>query len=121
MNVHKLLVTGFLLTSILAAGGCSGGGGASNEQSLASNTQVSVTNLVGQAQTAATNAITAAGLTVGGSTPQSSATVPSGTVISQSPQSGTSVISGSIVFLTVSAGPAIGGGVALPVLTALPV
>jgi serine protease len=75
-------------------------------------TQVAVPNVVGQTQTAATNAITAAGLAVGTITQQSSTTVASGTVISESPAAGTQVASGSSVSLVVSSGPppSSGGG-----------
>jgi beta-lactam-binding protein with PASTA domain len=67
---------------------------------------VSVPSVVGLAQAAAQSAITAAGLTVGAVTPTSSATVPSGNVISQNPTGGTSVTPGSAVALVVSTGPA---------------
>ena len=59
-----------------------------------------------QTQAAASAALTTAGLVVGTVTQQSSATVPSGSVISQSPVSGTSVAAGSAVDLVVSTGPA---------------
>jgi beta-lactam-binding protein with PASTA domain/V8-like Glu-specific endopeptidase len=65
---------------------------------------VSVPNLVGLTQAAATSAITGAGLTVGNVTTQTSPTVPAGTVISQSPPPGTSVTSGSAVNVVVSSG-----------------
>ncbi len=81
---------------------------------------LSVPNLVGQTQVAATTAITTAGLTVGTVTSQSSDTVPSGAVISQSPLSGASVLQGTTVNLIVSTGPA-GGGVIPPVIIPLPV
>ena len=66
---------------------------------------VSVPNVVGLTQAAATTAITGAGLTVGTVTTQSSSTVASGNVISESPVAGTSVASGSAVNLVVSSGP----------------
>jgi hypothetical protein len=65
-----------------------------------------VPTVIGQTQEAATNAITAAGLTVGAITNQTSATVPNGSVISQSPNGGTPVQAGSAVNLAVSSGPA---------------
>jgi len=65
---------------------------------------VAVPNVVGQTQTAATSAITSAGLTVGAVTQQSSTTVASGNVISESPAAGTSVASASAVNLVVSSG-----------------
>jgi DNA-binding beta-propeller fold protein YncE len=72
--------------------------------------QVVVPNVVGQTQAAATMAITAAGLVVGGVTQQSSSTVASGYVISESPPDGTDVTSGSAVDLAVSSGSSTGGG-----------
>ena len=63
-----------------------------------------VPNVVGKTQTAAQNAITAAGLTVGIVTQVYSATVPAGSVISQNPAAGTSVLSGTVVSLVVSKG-----------------
>jgi subtilisin family serine protease len=67
---------------------------------------VSVPNVVGLTQAAATTSLTTAGLAVGTVTTASSATVPAGSVISQTPGSGTSVAVGSAVNLTVSSGPA---------------
>jgi beta-lactam-binding protein with PASTA domain len=64
-----------------------------------------VPNVVGQTQSAATTAITGAGLVVGTVTQQPSSTVPAGRVISQSPTGGTSVAAGSAVNLVVSSGP----------------
>ena len=67
---------------------------------------VSTPNVVGQTQAAAQSAITAAGLSVGTITNQSSASVPSGSVISQNPTAGSNVPTGSTVNLVVSSGPA---------------
>jgi beta-lactam-binding protein with PASTA domain len=66
--------------------------------------QVAVPDVVGLTQTAASSAITGAGLTVGAVTTQASLTVPAGSVISQSPAAGVSVDSGSAVALVVSSG-----------------
>jgi VWFA-related protein len=66
---------------------------------------VAVPNVVNLTQTAATTAITGAGLVLGTVSQQSSATVPSGSVIRQTPASGTSVSLGSAVALVVSTGP----------------
>src|SRR5205085_1563299 len=66
--------------------------------------QVTVPNVVGQTQAAATSALTGAGLTVGAVTMQSSSTVAAGSVISESPTAGTRVASGSAVTLVVSTG-----------------
>jgi hypothetical protein len=68
--------------------------------------QVTVPNVVGLTQAAATSAITAAGLTLGTVTTVSSATVAAGSVISQNPPAGNSAASGSAVNLVVSTGPA---------------
>ena len=67
---------------------------------------VAVPNVVNLTQAAATTAITGAGLAVGNVSQQSSATVPSGSVISQNPNAGTSVAAGSAVAMVVSTGPA---------------
>ena len=68
-------------------------------------TLVSVPNVVGMTQAAASSALTSAGLTVGTITQAYSSTVASGSVISQTPVSGASVASGTAVNLTVSQGP----------------
>jgi hypothetical protein len=65
---------------------------------------VTLPNVVGKTQAAASSALTSAGLTVGTITKAYSSTVASGNVISQSPASGTSVASGSAVNLTASKG-----------------
>lgn len=67
---------------------------------------VSVPNVVGATQAAASSSITGEGLVVGTVTQQSSATVASGSVISETPSAGTSVATGSSVNLAVSSGPA---------------
>ena len=66
---------------------------------------VTVPNVEGLTQDAATTAITAAKLTVGTVTQQSSNTVATGKVISQDPASGSSVAQGSPVNLVISSGP----------------
>jgi beta-lactam-binding protein with PASTA domain/glucose/arabinose dehydrogenase len=66
---------------------------------------IAVPNVVGQTQSAASGAITAAHLIVGTVTLASSASVPAGSVISQNPVAGSQVSSGSTVNLTVSSGP----------------
>jgi Beta-propeller repeat/PASTA domain/Dockerin type I domain len=65
---------------------------------------VSVPNVVGLTQAAATTAITTAGLVLGTVTNQSSNTVAAGRVISESPVAGTPVNQGSAVNLVVSTG-----------------
>src|SRR5271170_1832071 len=93
-----LTVCMIALSMALASCSCSSKSGAKT---------VSVPNVVGMSQAAATTAITGAGLTLGTVTMASSATVASGDVISQSPVAGASVASGSAVNLTVSTGPAL--------------
>jgi len=66
---------------------------------------VTVPNVVGQAQSAAEAAITAAGLVVGQVTEACSDSVPAGSVISQNPAAGASVQPGSAVDLVISTGP----------------
>src|ERR1700720_3492007 len=66
---------------------------------------VTVPNVEGLTQDAATTAITAAKLTVGAVTQQSRNTVATGNVISQDPASGNSVAQGSQVNLVISSGP----------------
>ena len=67
---------------------------------------MNVPNVVGIAQATAESNITGAGLTVGTVSTQSSASVPSGDVISQNPTAGSTVAAGSAVDLVVSTGPA---------------
>jgi hypothetical protein len=98
VNFGKHLVPalfGIVLTVSLAA--CGGGSGTSSA--------VAVPNVDGGTEAAATSAITAAGLTVGTVTTQSSSTVASGDVISESPAAGTGVAKGTTVALVVSSGP----------------
>ncbi len=74
---------------------------------------VTVPNVVGDTQAAASSAITAQGLTVGSVTTQSSSSVASGDVISESPSAGTSVAKGSAVNLVVSSGSGSGSTTAV--------
>src|ERR1700689_3756256 len=67
--------------------------------------QISVPNVMGDTQAAATTAITGPGLTVGTVTQASSATVATGSVISQAPAAGASAGSGASVALVGSSGP----------------
>ena len=69
--------------------------------------EVSVPNVVGEAQGTATTAIEGAGLVVDNVTTASSSTVPSGDVISENPAAGMLVMNGSSVDLVVSTGPAL--------------
>lgn len=67
--------------------------------------QVTIPNVVGQTQSAATTALTNAHLAVGTVTQAPSTTVVAGLVISQTPASGTVVNENSAVSLVVSSGP----------------
>lgn len=67
---------------------------------------VTVPNVAGLTQAAATSAINSAGLVTGTITNANSATVPAGSVISQNPSAGASVAPGSAVALVISLGPA---------------
>jgi hypothetical protein len=73
--------------------------------SLVISSGVSVPNVAGLTQAAATSTITGAGLTLGTVTTASSTTVTAGSVISQSPTPGTQVNGGTAVMLVVSTGP----------------
>src|ERR1700694_6105496 len=67
--------------------------------------KMTVPNVEGLTQDAATTAITAAKLTVGTVTQQTSNTVATGKVISQDPASGSSAAQGSPISLVISSGP----------------
>jgi beta-lactam-binding protein with PASTA domain len=99
----------FLLSVLapLVLAACGGGGGGSTGTPPPPVTQVPAPNVQGLTQAAATTEITGAGLVLGTVTMVTSATVPSGSVISQSPATATNVAPGSSVNLTVSTGPAI--------------
>src|SRR6202047_117334 len=79
--------------------------------------KMTVPNVEGLTQDAATTAITAAKLRVGTVTQQSSDTVATGKVISQDPASGSSVAQGSPVNLVISSGPQM---VTVPIVEGLP-
>src|SRR5258708_777013 len=67
--------------------------------------KVTVPNVVGLTQAAATTAITEAKLKLGNVTQQNSSTVATGNVISQAPAGGSSAAEGSPVTLIISSGP----------------
>ncbi len=69
--------------------------------------QVAVPNVVGQTEAVAGNTITAAQLTVGAVTQETSDTIPAGQVINQSPLGGTQVVKGTAVNLLISSGPSL--------------
>ena len=66
---------------------------------------VSVPNVVGDTQAAATSAISGTGLTVGTVSQTSSTSVANGSVVSQTPAGGASAAKGASVALVVSSGP----------------
>jgi DNA-binding beta-propeller fold protein YncE len=102
--------SGSVISESPAAGTTVAGGSAVNLVVSTGATQVPVPGVVGQTQSAATTAITGAGLVLGTVTQQSNSTVASGYVISESPTAGTNVTSGSPVNLVVSTGGSGGGG-----------
>jgi PASTA domain len=108
-------VLGLAATLITGCGGGSLGAGSSSSGS--SSSQVTVPNVVGETQTAATAAITSVGLVVGTVTVQSSNTVPAGSVIAENPAAGAQANRGATVNLTVSSGLAQSGGSAPPPLS----
>ena len=76
----------------------------SSPDTLTLTVKVSVPNLVGMTQAAATSALTAAGLALGAVALEYS-TVPAGNVISHNPASGSVVYAGTIISMVVSRGP----------------
>src|SRR5271170_3948416 len=98
LNRKSLFLTIWMIALSMALTNCSSC--SSNSGGMA----VTVPNVVGDTQAAATSAITGASLVVGTVTMASSATVAVGNVISQMPVAGTSVAGGSAVSLTVSSG-----------------
>jgi beta-lactam-binding protein with PASTA domain len=102
MKARKLtvMVRGLALAMVaVTLAAC--GGDNSNGPAL-----ISVPNVVGDTQAAATTAITGVALALGTVTMQSSTEVASGDVISESPAAGTKVASGSAVSIVISSGPA---------------
>jgi beta-lactam-binding protein with PASTA domain len=93
-----LIIKGSMLVVAAVILAACGGGSDGNS--------ISVPNVVGDTQAAASTAITGAGLTVGTVTTQSSGTVASGDVISENPVAGANVNGGTAVGLVVSSGPA---------------
>jgi hypothetical protein len=99
------VTAGIVLTETPSAGTQVTKGSAVNLVLSSGPAKVTVPNVVGLKQAAASSAITGAGLVVGTVTTQSSASVPAGEVISETPIAGTSVTKGSAVNLVVSSGP----------------
>ncbi len=99
MDARKmgLTVKGSMLVVVAVILAACGGDGSGNS--------ISVPDVAGDTQSAASTAITAAGLNTGTVTTQASSTVASGEVISENPVAGTKVNGGSAVGLVVSSGP----------------
>lgn len=96
-TIASMLKGSMLVIAAAALTACGGDG---------SSGQITVPNVVGDSQAAATAAITSSGLTLGAVIAQSSSTVAPGDVISEDPVAGTSVTSSTTVGLFVSSGPA---------------
>lgn len=105
LRLQRIAIRGAFLGLLAAAITACGGSDSSPPASAPSApTQLSVPNVVGDTQSAATSAITAAGLTLGTVTQAASASVASGSVISETPAAGASVASGSAIALVISTG-----------------
>jgi YVTN family beta-propeller protein len=109
-QANSTVASGHVISESPAAGTTVANGSAVNLLVSTGSVQVAVPNVVGQAQAAATMAITSAGLVVGIVAQQSSSTVASGHVISESPAAGTIGTSGSTVSLVISSGSSTDGG-----------
>ena len=99
------VVAGKVISQDPASGSSVAEGSAVNLVISSGPPMVSVPNVDGLAQDAATTAVVAAKLTVGTVTQQATNTVTAGNVISQDPASGSSVLPGSPVNLVISSGP----------------
>lgn len=95
---------GTILSQDPAAGAKAGNGSAVNLVAVGATVQT-VPDVVGMTQSAASAAITAAGLSPGHVTQIFSGSAPSGTVTAQAPDSGVTAPAGSQVAVTISRGP----------------
>ena len=102
-NVNSDRAVGTVLTQDPAAGAEATKGTKVNLQVSAGQAQITVPSVVGQQQSAATNALLAAKLQVG-EVKQVASNQPAGAVIAQSPTAGTKVAPGTKVNLQVSTG-----------------
>lgn len=102
-GVAKATVS-FFLDPITAGATYTDSSGAVNSF-LTPPSTVTVPDVAGESQSAATSAIVSTGLIVGNITSQSSNSTKVGDVISQSPSAGASVTDGSAVDLVISSGP----------------
>jgi beta-lactam-binding protein with PASTA domain len=104
-QISDAVATGKIISQDPASGNSVAQGSPVNLVISSGPQMVTVPNVEGLTQDAATTAITAAKLTVGTVTQQTSNTVAAGNVISQDPASGGSVAQGSPVNLVISSGP----------------
>src|ERR1700674_1201560 len=104
-QTSNTVATGKVISQDPASGNSVAQGSSVNLVISSGPQMVTVPNVEGLTQDAATTAITAAKLTGGTVTQQSSNTVATGKVISQDPPSGNSVAQGSPVNLVISSGP----------------
>ena len=104
-QTSDMVATGKIISQDPASGSSAAQGSPVNLVISSGPQMVTVPNVEGLTQDAATTAITAAKLTVGTATQQTSNTVAAGKVISQEPTSGSSVAQGSQVKLVNSSGP----------------
>src|SRR6202011_1346323 len=104
-QISNTVATGKVISQDPASGSSVAQGSQVNLVISSGPQMVTVPNVEGLAQDAATTAITAVKLTGGTVTQQSSNTVTTGNVISQAPASGSSVAQGSQVNLVISSGP----------------
>jgi beta-lactam-binding protein with PASTA domain len=102
LKVGTITATGKVISQDPARGSSVAQGSSVNLVISLGPAMVTVPNVEGLTQAAATTAITAAKLTVGTVTQQTSNTVATGNVISQEPASGGSVVQGSPVNLVIS-------------------
>jgi hypothetical protein len=104
MSSSSTVTAGNVISESPLAGTSATVGSAVNLTVSTGPAHVSVPNVVGDTQAAATTAITGAGLVLGTVTMSSSSTVTAGEVISENPAANTSVVLGSAVNLVVSTG-----------------
>jgi beta-lactam-binding protein with PASTA domain len=105
LTVGTVTATGKVISQDPARGSSVAQGSSVNLVISLGPQMVTVPNVEGLTQAAATAAVTAANLTVGTITQQTSNTVASGNVVSQDQPSGSSVAQGSPVNLVISSGP----------------
>jgi hypothetical protein len=103
-QASSTVAAGNVISQNPSAGATAAGGSAVAIIVSTGAASVSVPNVVGLAQAAASTSLTSAGLVVGAVTLQSSTTVAAGNVIAQDPAAGATAAQGASVALTVSTG-----------------